>query len=77
MGINQVLSLVLRSKAKEGRTPPLNSNNLPEKILLWGLMALRESDLNGYCLKGVLVTFWKRAGFKEGERETDLLVYAH
>ena len=33
-GHNQVLSLVCRSKAKEGRTPPLNANNLPRKILL-------------------------------------------
>ena len=40
-------------------------------------MALRESDLNGYCLKGILVTFWKRAGFEGGEREVDLLVHAH
>ena len=31
MDINQVLSLVRRSKAKEGRTPPLNANNLPGK----------------------------------------------
>ena len=31
MGINQVLNLVCRSKAKEGRTPPLNANNLPRK----------------------------------------------
>ena len=28
MDINQVLSLVRRSKTKEGRTPPLNANNL-------------------------------------------------
>ena len=48
-----------------------------EKILPWGLMVLRESDLNGYCLKGILVTFWKRAGFEGGEREIDLLVHAH
>ena len=48
-----------------------------EKILPWGLMTLRESDLNGYCPKGILVTFWKRAGFEEGEREIDLLVHAH
>ena len=27
MGINQVLSLVCRNKAKEGRTPLLNANN--------------------------------------------------
>ena len=40
-------------------------------------MALRESDLNGYCPKGILVTFWKRAGFEGGEKETDLLVHAH
>ena len=39
-----------------------------EKILPWGLITLRESDLNGYCPKGVLVTFWKRAGFEGGER---------
>ena len=31
MDINQVLSLVRRSKTKEGRTPPLNANNLPGK----------------------------------------------
>ena len=31
MGINQVLSLVRRSKTKEGRTPPLNENNPPGK----------------------------------------------
>ena len=31
MGINQVLSLVRRNKAKEGRMPPLNANNLPGK----------------------------------------------
>ena len=31
MGINQVLSLVCRSKAKEGRTPLLNANNLQGK----------------------------------------------
>ena len=31
MGINQVLSLVYRSKAKEGRTHLLNANNLPRK----------------------------------------------
>ena len=48
-----------------------------EKILPWGLMALRESDLNGYCPKGILVMFWKRAGFEGGERETDPLVHAH
>ena len=31
MGINQILSLVCRSKAKEGRTPLLNANNPPGK----------------------------------------------
>ena len=31
IGINQVLSLVHRSKTKEGRTPPLNANNPPGK----------------------------------------------
>ena len=37
MGINQVLSLVRRSKAKEGRTPPLNANNIPRKDLAVGI----------------------------------------
>ena len=40
-------------------------------------MALRESDMNGYYPKEVLVTFWKRVGFEGGERETDLLMHAH
>ena len=31
MGINQVLSLVCRGKAKEERTPLLDANNLPGK----------------------------------------------
>ena len=31
MGINQILSLVCQSKAKKGRTPLLNANNLPRK----------------------------------------------
>ena len=31
MGINQILSLVCRSKAKEGRMSLLNANNLPGK----------------------------------------------
>ena len=31
MDINLVLSLVCRSKAKEGRMPPFNANNLPGK----------------------------------------------
>ena len=49
-----------------------------ERILPWGLMALRESDLNGYCpKKESLFTFWKRARFEGGEREADLPVHAH
>ena len=48
-----------------------------EKILPWGLMALRESDLNGYYSKEILITVWRRAGFEGGERETNLLVHAH
>ena len=37
-----------------------------EKILPWGLMALRESDLNGYCPKGVLVTFLEESRIWRG-----------
>ena len=42
MGINQVLSLVRRSKAKEGRTPPLNANNLPGKDPVVGINSSQE-----------------------------------
>ena len=78
MGINQVLSLVFRNKAKEGRTPLLNANNLPgKKDLAVGINGFEGLDLNGCCPKEVLVTFWKRAGFEGGERKTDLLVHAH
>ena len=46
--------------------------------MTWGLMALRESDLNGYCPKKESVfTIWKRARFEGAERETDLPVHAH
>ena len=50
-----------------------------ERILPWGLMALRESALNGYCPKrGVLVcVLEKKVRFEGGERDTDLLVHAH
>ena len=42
-------------------------------------MALRKLDLNGYCpkKKESLFTFWKKARFEGGERETDLLVHAY
>ena len=33
-----------------------------EKILPWGLMVLRESDLNAKCPKEILVMFWKCRG---------------
>ena len=49
MGINQVLSLVRRSKAKEGRTPPLNANNLPGKDL-----AVRINGFEGVGPKWLL-----------------------
>ena len=42
MGINQVLSLVCRSKAKEGRTPLLNANNLPRKDPAVGINGFEE-----------------------------------
>ena len=50
-----------------------------KKILPWGLIALRESVLNGYCPKGkVLVcVLEKMVRFERGEREIDLLVHAH
>ena len=37
MCIKSSLSLVHRSKTKEGRTPPLNANNLPGKDLTVGI----------------------------------------
>ena len=41
-------------------------------------MALRESDLNGYCPKNEsLFMLRKRRGFEGGEREIDLLMHAH
>ena len=42
MGINQVLSLVYRSKAKEERTPLLNVNNLPRKDPAVGINGFEE-----------------------------------
>ena len=79
MDINQVLSLVRRSKAKEGRTPLLNANNLPGKN-----PAVRINGFEGvgpeWLLpkkKESLFTFWKKVRFEGGERETDLLVHAH
>ena len=42
MGINQVLSLVRRSKAKEGRTPPLIANNLLGKYPAVGINGFKE-----------------------------------
>ena len=46
--INQVKFGPQKQKRNQrGRTLPLNVVNLPgKKILPWGLMALRESDLN-------------------------------
>ena len=80
MGINQVLSLVCRNKAKEGRTPLLNANNPPGKrschgdFWLWGsrtwiVIAQKERIL--------VYVFGKKVRFKGGKRETDLLVHAH
>ena len=59
--------------------PLLNANNPLGRILPWGLMALRESVLNGYCPKGkVLVCVsWRKVRFEGGEKETDLLMHAH
>ena len=64
---------------KEGRTPLLNANNPPGRILLWELLALRESALNGYSPTGNssrLRSLEKVEIFEGGEREADLLVHA-
>ena len=45
----------------------LNANNLSGKILLWRLITLRETGLNGLCLKRIL-SFWQRVGLLEGKR---------
>ena len=68
MSIKSSLSLVRRSKTKEGRTPPLNANNLPGKILPWGLMVLRESDWMVNAQKEFLLCFGREQDLK-GERE--------
>ena len=36
-----------RAKTKKGKPFFLNANNLPRKILLWKLITLRETNLNG------------------------------
>ena len=50
-----------------------------EKILPWRLMALRESELNGYCpkRKSPCLRLGRKQRFERGESETDLLVHAH
>ena len=77
MGINQVLSLVCRSKAKEGRTPLLNANNLPGKkdpaVGINGFEGVGPEWLLPKK-KESLFTFWKKARFEgggEGKRSTD------
>ena len=78
MGINQVLSLVCRSKAKEGRTPPLNANNLPGKDPAVGINSFEGVGSEWLLPKrGPCYVLEERAGFEGGERETDLLVHAH
>ena len=82
MGISQVLSLVCRSKTKEGRTPFLNASNPPppkEKDPAVGI-----NDFEGvqpeWLLpkkKEFLFAFWKKVRFEGEEREIDLLVHAH
>ena len=42
MGIKSSLSLVRKSKTKEGRTPPLNANNLPGKDPAVGINGFEE-----------------------------------
>ena len=64
------MSFVCRSEAKGGRTPLLNANNPPGRILSWESMALRESALNGYRPNGkVLVgVFLEKCKILKGER---------
>ena len=50
--------------------PLLNANNPPGRILLWELMALRESALNGYSptRKVLVCVLWRKVRFLKGER---------
>ena len=64
MGINQILSLVCQSKAKEGRTPLLNANNLPGKDSAVGI--------NGFKGVGPKWLLLKRSPCYVLEREQDL-----
>ena len=59
--------------------PLLNANNPPGRILLWELMALRESALKGYSPTGkaLVCILWRKCEiFEGGEREANLLVHA-
>ena len=79
MDINQVLNLVYRSNANEGRTPLLNANNPSGKDPAMGINGF-EGVGPEWLLpqkKESLFAFWKKVRFEGGERETDLLVHAH
>ena len=64
MGIKSSLSLIRRNKTKEGRTPPLNANNLPEKDPAMGI--------NGFEGAGPEWLMPKRNPCYVFEREQDL-----
>ena len=57
--------------------PLLNANNPPGRILLWELMALRESALNGYSPLGKLsfAFFGGKVRFLKGERGKPIYWY--
>ena len=60
-------SYITRPRPKRENYFSLNANNLSGKILLWRLITLRETGLNGLCLKRIL-SFWQRVGLLEGKR---------
>ena len=67
MDINQVLNLVCLSRAKEGRTPLLNANNLPGKDPAVGINGFEGVRPEWLLLKKEsLLRFGKRAEFEGG-----------
>ena len=79
MGINQVLNLVCRSKAKEERrlfSMQIISQEKDHAVGINGFEGVGPEWLLSKK-KNSLFTFWKKVRFEGGERETDLVVHAH